>query len=406
MPRFPLFGIIVFFVFFLFINCYSQEANLRNNNPDSLYFVAREMAFQGAYDSARHLSNEVLEAYPDYTDFKILVASTYAWEQKYDTAQHLYAHILNKNSTYKPALLGVIDIHLWQTETDSAQQNIDKGFEFHPGDADFLERQQKLDSLLMQLQQDSLQGRPEVARGIIYKNEVGATYLFDFFKEPYIARRHILSLEYIRHASPGTVIGRLNTGDNVLNGERYMQDPSYQAEIDFYPILSPKSYLYLNYGISTGNFFPSHRAGGEYYRGLNQGFTISGGFRYMRWEEDILFLTGSVSKYFEDYWVSFRPFVAIAGKDFANAYLLEGRRYFNSYRTYLFLLLMYGDSPDQPSFLIEEFGNFKSTRVSSGFNYRVNRWLLKFALGYQYEEFSNNAYRNRYDIRVGFQYGF
>ncbi len=406
MQRLPLFVIIGFFVFFPFINGYNQEANFNKNNPDSIYFAVRKMAFEGAYDSARHISNEILKSYPDYTDFKILIASTYAWEQKYDTAQYLYGSILNTDSTNKPALLGLVDIYLWQTALNLAQENIDKGFDSYPRDSGFTEKQQKLDSLLVQLQQDSLQGIPEITIGKSYKNEIGATYLFDFFKQPYIARRHILSVEYIRHTAPGTLIGRLNTGDNVLNGEDYMQDPSYQAEIDFYPVLSSNSYLYLNYGMSTGNFFPSHRAGGEYYRGLNQGFTISGGFRYMRWEDDIVFLTGSVSKYIGENWISFRPFLAITGKDFANTYLLEGRRYFNAYRSYLFLLMMYGDSPDQPSFLVEEFGNFKSARISSGVNYRINRWLLKFALGYQYEEFSNNVYRNRYDIRVGFQYGF
>jgi hypothetical protein len=73
----------------------------------------------------------------------------------------------------------------------------------------------------------------------------------------------------------------------------------------------------------------------------------------------------------------------------------------------LYFIFSSGDSPDQPVFLIENFGNFSSTKFQVGIITSIfDQVIAKAGVGYQYEEFLNDAFRNRFESIIGLEYRF
>ncbi len=394
----------VFFCLFIFpITLNSQTAKINTSNPDSLYFVANSYSQNGNYELCREICFSVLNDYPNYLDFNLLAGRTLAWENQFDSAKILIEPIILDNPYQKDALLLLADIEIWQINYQAALAYVDTGLVQLPQDTLLLYKRAEIIK--------KMEAKPPISpisygTMSIDSNAIGISYYFDFFKKPYIARRHMVSLQYTKITRFAPISGRLNIGNNIFNGKQVFDSPSYQAEIDAYPRLGEKSYLYLNYGIGTGDFFPTHKGGLEYFKGLNKGFGLSIGGRYMYWDNSIYFLTGSISKYFGDYWLSFRPFFTIKEDILSNAYLFENRKYFGRYNSYLFGLVVFGDSPDQPLMSAQKFGNFKSTKFVAGIQHRIQQFQFNASAGIQYEEFQVNNSRTRTEYRIGVSYVF
>jgi YaiO family outer membrane protein len=234
------------------------------------------------------------------------------------------------------------------------------------------------------------------------------SHFFDFFENPYILRRHVLTAGYKHQFGFGEIIPKINIGQNVGRGEYFLSSPGFQVEMDAYPIIDPTSYLYLNAGFSGSEIFPEQRYGAEYFKSVLQNWEVSAGFRYLKWEDDIFLFTGSVARYLSSWWISFRPYIAVSSSStYQDSYHLTIRRYFNPHREYLYFILSTGDSPDQPVFLIENFGNFSSSKIQIGIIKTIyNQIIGKIGFGYQYEEFQDDIYRNRFQSVIGVEYRF
>lgn len=378
---------------------YGQQQDNKKTNPDSLFTTARQYAEDGELTKCRELCFSVLNEYPLYFDYSILAGRTLAWENKFDSAKTIIEPILITEPYYKAALLALADIELWQKNYEEALAFVDTGLVQRPNDVQLLDKRAEILQKMASQDEDF---------GALYpdSNAIGLTYFFEFYKKPYIARRHMLSFQYMKITDFAPLIGRLNIGDNVLNNEYLFKNPSYQIEIDAYPGLDEKSYLYLNYGLGSSSFFPIHKAAVEYFQGLNNSFEVSAGSRYMYWDYSILFITGSISRYLRAYWLSFRPFFSITSNNFADAYLFEARRYFGIHNSYLYGIVIIGDSPDQPLSLAEEFGNFRSIKYVIGIKHRISQWQISSSFGFQREEYLKNKFRTRTEYRIGVNYVF
>jgi YaiO family outer membrane protein len=382
---------------------YCQQSTFNSINPDSMFIVAKNHAQNNELMECRDICFNILKQFPDYYDFTILAGRTMAWEQNFDSAKVIIKPVLNREPYHKEALLALADIEIWQQQFYNALAYVDTGLVAVPDDEQLLEKREEiLDKLAAQSMQKN------TSYGTLYpdSNSVGILYYFEFYKKPYIARRHMISAHYTRITDFAPITGRFNIGDNVLNNEKLFQNPSYQLEVDAYPSLGNDSYLYLNYGIASGTFFPKHRIGVEYFKGLSNSFEFSIGSRFMYWDSSILFLTGSISKYWGAYWFSFRPFFSIGNGNFSDSYLFETRRYFGIHSSYIYGLIIYGDSPDQPLSLVDEFGNFKSIKYVFGINHRITDLLLNAGIGIQREEYFKNKLRTRVEYRLGVSYVF
>ena len=389
------------------------------NDPAFLYKKAREAAFRGNHDSASMMCQQILAVHPEYDDARVLMARTFGWDNQFDSARLLLNKVISREYDHYDALLALADVELWARNFKQASRYVYAGLSFFPDDSEFLKRKQLIQERKYAKDTTLIPGKDSVAlKGVTNPLDISSCnnsllfdYYFDYFKVPYFHRWHMISVGYGHLTSSGKLIGRLNTGQDVNDGEHLFSDPSVQAELDFYPRLTINSYLYLNYGYGIGSFFPMHRAGLEYFRGLPKGFEVSIGLRYMKWDHHFLFATGSVSKYVGLNYISFRPYIAIAGKAASNSYLLTYRRYLVLPDNYVFIMLGTGDSPDQPYNLVDDYGKYKSTRLRTGWQIRFEKILWHFSVGYQYEEYrdfisARNAYRNRYDLNLGLEYCF
>lgn len=382
---------------------FSQIQEINTSHPDSLFYVANNFAKAGELKQCRKICYAVIEEHPDYTDFFILAARTLGWENNFDSAKNVIEPVHIAEPHNKQIILLLADIEIWQMQFENALAFIDTGLVYNPKDIDLLKKREEI---LNKIASNKLTN--PISFGTIYpdSNAVGIAYFFEFFRKPYIARRHIISAQYTKITDFAPLSFRLNIGDNTLNGEKIFEKPSYQLEIDAYPKLDNKSYLYLNYGVGKGSFFPSHRVGAEYFRGLISGFESSAGIRYMYWDNSILFLTGSISKYIDSYWLSFRPYFSIKNNIFSDAYIFETRKYYGIYNSYIFGSVIFGDSPDQPLTLAQEFGNFKSIKFITGIQHRVSKFQFNASFGAQRDEYLLNKYRIRTEYILGINYVF
>ncbi|MBU2651343.1 MAG: YaiO family outer membrane beta-barrel protein, partial [Bacteroidetes bacterium] len=180
-----------------------------------------------------------------------------------------------------------------------------------------------------------------------------------------------------------------------------------------YPKFSKSNYAFVNYSYSPDSLFPQHRVGLEFYQKLPWAMEVSLGGRYMRFVgtnnniNEVYIITGSLSKYYRQFWFSFRPYISPQDNGVDQSYNLMIRKYVRSADNYVFMELATGNSPDDPTRYIGGFDYYtlNSYRVRAGFQWLfLPRWVGYFETGYAYEEWKDKNYRNA--VRAGVKIGY
>jgi YaiO family outer membrane protein len=227
------------------------------------------------------------------------------------------------------------------------------------------------------------------------KNQVSVSYLNITYNNPGFEPWHFGSVEYKRELRKCPLLARVNYG-NV-----YLQD-AWQVEIDAYPKLAPKTYMYLNSGYSPGpDVFPQFRGGAEIYQGLPKAFEASLGARYMHFKSaDVMIYTAYLGKYYKSWWFSYRPYlVAPQGKTYFT-HTVTLRRYFKDNNVYVSLNGIYGAAPFIVSFL-EDITRVNAQRIGIDAQFRIARgFYAKPLFMYEYEEYYPGQFRNRFDAQL------
>jgi YaiO family outer membrane protein len=248
-----------------------------------------------------------------------------------------------------------------------------------------------------------------------YSNQINIDHTFDFFRVPYIQRWHMTSMQYQLNSKYGVFIGKLNLGQLVQDGEHYLSNPNEQLEIEAYPVINPTLYLYADYGYSWCKFFPLHRFGFEPFKILENNWEISGGFRFLVIKQSPSFLyipiiTGSVGKYFDSNWFSFRPFITFSqNNETSLSTFFFYRHYLGIAVNYIGGMIGYGVSPDEKyndSGVFEHF-NSDSYHLRFDIQHRITkRFLFRFMSEYIYEAYLSNIYRFEFvnDLYLSYQF--
>jgi YaiO family outer membrane protein len=373
-------------------------------DPDQMFMMARDLAFDDQYEDARELCDEILEFYPDYHDVKILKARTFAWEGDYDTARTLLLEVREADDQYRDALFALIDVEMWSENYDDALPLIDEALTDLPNNTHLLYRKAlclaqtgdetaavvilnqiiELDPSYVEAQ-DLLD---QIEEGNL-RNHAGAGYRGMYFLETDTEPWHLFYLELGRKTN---LLGPVTLRSNVANR---WDTNSLQIELDAYPTIRPGTYLYLNAGFSPdAELFPVTRFGFELFQALPAGFEASAGFRLLNFDQkDLLILTGSVSKYFSKYLVSVRPYFAFSsdGNDpNASSVFLNVRRFLSSPDHYLNLMAGRGFSADIDVLSGGEIYDVGGTTFQILLTYQhklSNRFLFRLGAGYQlYDE--------------------
>ncbi len=413
-PTYPHLLVILFAILFS-IPLQSQALNNASTSTDQMFFQARELAFEGQTAEARQICRQILEIDADYHDATVLMARTYGWDGEYEDGIDLLADLLEKEPRYIEALSAMSDLHKWAGNHQEALDYANLALELEPENTDLLfkkaaalvelEEYEEAEEVLNQI----LEADPdhEEADNLLAlverktrKNHVGVGYRVDFFDDadPW----HLFYAEYGRRTNTfGKVIGRVNYG------RRFGQD-GFQVEADAYPPLGPGRYLYLNAGYSPDDhIFPKYRAGLELFQRLPADWKISAGMRILLFpENDLLILTGSLSKYYGQYFFSFRPYFTLASDmPRSHSYFLTIRRYFALPDHHLSLILGTGFSVDEDALVGGEIYDIGSNRVMLIYQQPVFRsFLMKAGAGYSH--YRDEIWGNQYTLEFGIAYLF
>lgn len=150
--------------------------------------------------------------------------------------------------------------------------------------------------------------------------------------------------------------------------------------------------------------FPKYRAGLEFYFPIFKSTEASIGSRFLKSTTvNIFIFTGNINTYSKNMWFMFRPFYVI--KDTRNSLttVFVTRYYLKNPINYWGLELFYGNSPDERYSIIQTTEQLlmSNYRVKLEKNTAIFRFHeLKLSLGYAYEEFISDNFRNRFSVEI------
>jgi YaiO family outer membrane protein len=371
------------------------------SNPDITFNRARDLARNQLYAQARDLCDEILRSHPDYHDASILKARTYSWEGNYDQARVILKAVREKVPGNRDALYALIDVEMWSGNYEQAIRYLDLALQGQPNNTHLLYRKalalkesgdetasvviinQILDIDPTYTEAKDLLKTIETSR---YLNHIGLGYRGYYFLESDGDPWHLFYGEFGRRTR---VFGPTALRANFAN--RYGIN-DWQVELDAYPTVRPGTYLYLNVGFAPNSeLFPYTRFGFELFQALPASWEASAGFRLLNFEnKDLLILTGSLSKYFSKYYISFRPYFSFSsdGSDpNSQSYFLTFRRFFSNSDHYLNLMIGRGSSADFDRLFGGEVYDLGGTLFEAMLTYQHSfsqRFLLKGGVGYKF----------------------
>lgn len=359
---------------------------------DLLFQQARQEAFAENYAEARRLCRTILEQAPDYHDVRVLLARTWAWEGDYRQARKELQLVLDDNPRYEDALRARGDVELWSKNFGAAVSVMEEALRYHPLETDFLLRKIRAHLSLGENRQASValarlervnpshEALPELRRQAanrILRNTVGASYGYEGWSDIF-GRIHSAGLLLRRKTDLGTVIGRLS----------YMDRPGrtgLQGRFTAYPVISQGVYGYLDYGYSGSGLFPKHRMGAELFHGLPWSLEGSLGGRYLRFSDasSVTMITGSLSRYLGNYYLSLRAFFTLHSAGTSRALTVTLRRYLANPDHYLWLTGTWGVSPRERTYQQVNADVFllKSRGIAGGIRMALGRGVTLKASG-------------------------
>ncbi|HEY3287953.1 MAG TPA: YaiO family outer membrane beta-barrel protein [Gemmatimonadaceae bacterium] len=149
------------------------------------------------------------------------------------------------------------------------------------------------------------------------------------------------TVAFWRRSRAGTFIAKVNYAN------RYATD-GVQAEVEAYPRVSDKLYLYLDAGYSSASVFPAWRSGAELFSSLPDAWEASIGYRQLRFNGiPVTMFTGALGKYVGNYWLSLRPYIRSRDGTTSATTSLMARRYFADGDHWVGGTATYGNSPTE-----------------------------------------------------------
>ncbi|WP_372754953.1 YaiO family outer membrane beta-barrel protein [Labilibaculum sp.] len=438
---------LLFFILFLFLytgQSFAQEVEVSAKNITDEFNKARELAFSGNGSEARSICYDILNEKPKFYDARILIGRTFSWEKNFQSGREELEKVLTEDADNKDALFAIIDLEKWAGNPDKALLNCENGLSYYPNEETFLINKIKLlqelgeESSSFQVLDDLLELNPNNEEGLALLSQYKSSRMiykaiyqhdYEYYKKPYTRKWHLSSFQLARRNSWGTLIGKINLGDLIQDGESFWSKGlAKQFEVDAYPRVSKLSYAYLNYGYSPDDLFPRHRMGAELYHKLPNEFEASAGFRYLLFDtdygnEDIFTFTASLAKYYRNYWFSFRTYLTPNDGELSQSYWLAARRYLRNSKNYLGIELGTGVSPDETQIYsfnyldtdsdteivsTTEVYKFKSRSLRLSYQDRLltDRFLYLVKVGYEREEYQVSQNRNVFYLSVNLSYQF
>lgn len=380
-------------------------------DADSLFKEAQTLAFADKRDQAKTLIRQLLRQTPEYQDAQVLLGRIHAWNGHYDSARLVLDPLTKTALINAEAITTLADVALWSNHPDQTLALTAEGLRAHPQHQELLYRKARALQLLKRPTEAkaTLSGllaiNPAHAQGLaldaalqeeLAKNSLSVLYELDAFSKS-LNPWHTFSLAYTRRMQAGSLTGRAYVANRF-------EKTGTLLEVDFYPKLNDNWYLYLNAGGSSASFFPKIRSGVSVYRKLWRGFEVEAGLRYLRYEENTLIYTGSLSKYWGKFWFSFQPYLSPTEQEISQSYFFTSRYYYGDGTEFLSMTLGSGFSPDDRNkdLSLLPSPTLRSNKIRLDAQKKLAPLLLATArLGLDYQEYLPSTFRNNFTIGLG-----
>jgi YaiO family outer membrane protein len=394
---------------------FSQEPLFGYENPEEGFALMRTAASEGDYSSAKKIGMQLLEENPDYFDVSIYLARVYGWNSQFDSAFAIIEDVIGKTTQLPDAYMAYVDLCYWQNDWEKLKLVADEAIKvtgsddvrsryalalYHTGEihqaishADTVLGHDPVNQLALDVRRLSM---------LEYDRfELFGHYSFDHFREPYYRRWHMFTAGMVYPFSSGKLIPYINAGTNA-GGDTFKASSDLQFNLETYIILTKKNYLLAGYGISRGNFLPSHRAILDIWQILPAGFAVSAGARYFYGDSHFVFWDAGVEKYTGNFWLSLKNYLFYKDYGISSSHYFTARRYFKSNYDYLSLTAGYGTAPDEPVVVISDLDRLNATLLRVDLSKQVHSSIrLFFSFGYAYEEYANRCFRHRFNLSMG-----
>jgi len=366
----------------------NAQDTLQTGDPEEDFARMREFAVAGDYKRAKDIGYELLEANEAYHDVALYLARIHGWESSFDSAYVLLDRVMAMEPELYEAYATCADLAYWENNLEKLENCAAHAIEIEPDSSG------AFDGHILALTQNPSQSK---------QTELFGIYSFDHFSKPYLRNWHMLTAGAEIPFRYGTMIPYLNGGYQAGGNNSPASD--IQFNLDAYLTLGKLNYALLGYGFSPDgklNYFPGQRVAAEIWQALPKGFGLSAGLRYFYWDQSFTFLTFSAEKYAGSYWFVFRNYLFFKDYGVSGSYYLTARRYFDSRYDYLSLTLGYGTAPDEPIDVISDLERLNAVSARLEFSKKITPDIrLVSMLGYAWEEYADQEYRNRFDFRLG-----
>ncbi|WP_321997292.1 YaiO family outer membrane beta-barrel protein [Draconibacterium orientale] len=375
---------------------------------------ARNYAFNGEREKARSICRQIL-AEGFNSDVALLMGRTYAWDGMYDSARVVLQEVLVQRPENMEAYDALSDVEFWADNNAQAIEYCNAALKLEPESPKFAMKKARIlysdeqygeavDVLETYLHENP--GEPDFLLKLkeyrldAMKNKIRVVYTYDSFdsdfnRDPW----HFLALSYGRKTKLGSVIARLNYANRFdSNG--------LQFEVDAYPKIGENNYAYVNYGYSSDALFPGNRFGFELYHNFPKAWEGSIGMRYLDFSSSgVDIYTATLGKYVGNYWISLRSYVTPDTDGTSVSGALSVRRYFADSENYLGLKLSYGVSPDDNRKPIDTEKNLtlKTRSVRAEYNRLIKKiWIVSAGFNVGSEQLEPGNYSGYYSFDIGF----
>lgn len=405
-------GVVLIILSLLNFGSYAQEVD---NSSDGLFSQARIAAFDRKdYPKAISLVKKALLQSPNYTDLSVFLGRLYTWTDQVDSARFVFEGLESRKVTDEDFYVAYGSFLYWNDMTEKAIQITETGLELHPKSEDLLlliakisysnsnyvEADKSVRALLL-INPQNAEARALSARikDFVDKNAIGINYSFTHFDRQFADNWHITSLSYRRTTGIGSVIVKANYANKFASD-------GLQFELESYPRISKLFYMYVGLGYSGDvGIFPKYRSGASLYANLPSSFEAEVGFRQLHFSESLWMFTGSVGKYYKNFWFNFRTYITPSDKNISHSYTGTMRYYTKGANDYFGFQAGTGISPEESRNNLLELTTYKlkTFKVGLDYNFSIQRkHLFNISGTYFNQEYRPNVKGNQFDISLGY----
>ncbi|MHA6697547.1 YaiO family outer membrane beta-barrel protein [Chryseobacterium sp. A301] len=399
----------------LFICFYSQAYAQEKVNSDELFGQARSAAFEDKnYPLAIEKSKQALELSPNYTDIRVFLGRLYTWSEDLTSARELFSQMRKEDLNDADFYLAYSSLEYWNDNSLFALELLEEGLIKNPAHSDLILLQAKilysedryeeaskvLEEELARNSQNAL-ARELLEKVSNYntKNALGLSYSYSHFDKQFEEDWHTVSLSYKRATPIGSVIFKLNHANKFGNN-------GLQAEVEAYPRINDLFYLYLGVGYSGDvGIFPKFRTGASLYANLPKSFEAEVGYRHLQFDSTVWMFTGSVGKYYKNYWFNLRTYLTPSTERISQSYTGTVRYYLKSTHDYIGFQIGTGISPDDTRTILlgDSVYRLKTFKLGLDYNFTLSE-KDRFSVSTMYfnQEYRPGVKGNQVDVSLGY----